>query len=188
MDCSLSGSSIHGIFQARVLEWVAISFSRGSSWPRDRTQVFCIAGRHFTIWATREDPKQKPIQNIQVTQSASPLNLGISALWWLLMWVCLKNVPFIYLIFFKRSLESESEVTQSCLTLCDPMDYSLSGSSIHGIFQARVLEWLAISSSMGSSQPRNWTWVSSIASRWFYCLSHQESPYLLTCINTHLNQ
>ena len=54
MGCSLPGSSIHGIFQARVLEWVAISFFRGSSWPRDRTQVFCIAGRHFTIWATWE--------------------------------------------------------------------------------------------------------------------------------------
>ena len=53
-DCSLPGSSIHGIFQARVLEWVAISYSRGSSWPRDRTQVSHIAGRRFTVWATRE--------------------------------------------------------------------------------------------------------------------------------------
>ena len=56
MDCSLSGSSVHGIFQARVLEWVAISFSRGSSRPRNRTRVSCIAGRRFTIWATREAP------------------------------------------------------------------------------------------------------------------------------------
>ena len=55
MDCSLPGFSIHGIFQARVLDWGAISFSRGSSWPRDRTQVSCIAGRRFTLWATRED-------------------------------------------------------------------------------------------------------------------------------------
>ena len=54
MDCSLPGSSIHGIFQARVLEWVAISFSRGSSRPRDRTQVSHIVGRCFTNWATRE--------------------------------------------------------------------------------------------------------------------------------------
>ena len=57
MDNSLSGSSVHGILQARVLEWVAISFCRGSSWPRDLTQVSCIAGRFFTIWATREAPK-----------------------------------------------------------------------------------------------------------------------------------
>ena len=54
MDCSLPGFSIHGIFQARVLEWVAITFSRGSPWPRDWTQVSCIAGRCFTLWATRE--------------------------------------------------------------------------------------------------------------------------------------
>ena len=53
MDSSLPGSSIHGIFQARVLEWTAISFSRGSSQPRDRTCVSCIADRCFTIWATR---------------------------------------------------------------------------------------------------------------------------------------
>ena len=43
-----------GIFQARVLEWVAMSFSRGSSQPRDRTQVSCIAGGFFTVWASRE--------------------------------------------------------------------------------------------------------------------------------------
>ena len=49
MDCSLPGSSIHGVLQARVLEWAAIAFSRGSSRPRDRTQVSHIAGRHFTI-------------------------------------------------------------------------------------------------------------------------------------------
>ena len=54
MDCSLPGSSVHGIFQARVLEWVAISFSRRSSWPRDWTQVSRIVDRRFTVWATRE--------------------------------------------------------------------------------------------------------------------------------------
>ena len=56
-DCSIPGSSVHGIFKARVLEWVAISFSRGSSWPMDQTQVSCIAGRRFSIWATSETPK-----------------------------------------------------------------------------------------------------------------------------------
>ena len=56
---SLPGFSIHGIFQARVLEWAAISFSRGSSPPRDRTQVSHIAERLFTVWATREAPKIK---------------------------------------------------------------------------------------------------------------------------------
>ena len=54
IDCSLPGFSIHGIFQARVLEWVAISFCRGSSQPRHQTQVSHIVGRHFTILATRK--------------------------------------------------------------------------------------------------------------------------------------
>ena len=54
VHCGLPGFSIHAIFQERVLEWVAISFSRGSSWPRDRTQVSHIADRCFTIWTTRE--------------------------------------------------------------------------------------------------------------------------------------
>ena len=54
MDCSLPGSSLHGILQARVLEWGAISFSRGSSWPRDWTRVSHIPGRYFNLWVTRE--------------------------------------------------------------------------------------------------------------------------------------
>ena len=55
MDGSRPGSSsVHGIPQARIPEWVAIPFSRGSSWPKDWTQVSCITGRFFTIWATRE--------------------------------------------------------------------------------------------------------------------------------------
>ena len=54
VDCSPPGPSVHGIFQARVLEWVAISFSRRSSWPRDRTRVSHIVGRCFTVWATRD--------------------------------------------------------------------------------------------------------------------------------------
>ena len=53
MDCSPLGSSVHGVFQARVLEWAAISFSRGSSQPRDRTWVSHIVDRRFTVWATK---------------------------------------------------------------------------------------------------------------------------------------
>ena len=54
MDCSPSGSSVYWTLQARILEWVAIPFSRVSSWPRDPSCVFCITGWFFTIWATRE--------------------------------------------------------------------------------------------------------------------------------------
>ena len=54
MDCSSPGSSVHGVIQAKILEWVAISFSKGSSRPKDGTQISCTAGRFFTIWAARE--------------------------------------------------------------------------------------------------------------------------------------
>ena len=60
-----------------------------------------------------------------------------------------------------------NEVAQSCLILCDPMDCSLPGSSVHGIFQAKVLEWVAISFSRRSSQPRDRTQVSRIVGRGF---------------------
>ena len=93
MDCSPPGSSVHGILQARILEWAAISFSGG---------IFLTPGIECVspAWADR---------------------------------------------FFTTSTtwerKSESEVAQLCPTLCDPMDCSLPGSFIHGIFQARVLEW-----------------------------------------------
>ena len=61
--CSLSslpGSSVHGILQARILEWVAMPSSRGSSQPRDWTWISCIAGRFFIMWATREVPSHPP--------------------------------------------------------------------------------------------------------------------------------
>ena len=66
MDCSLPVSSVHGILQARILEWVSIPFSRASSWPQDQIQVSHIASRFFIVWVTREiAPKVKML----VTQS-----------------------------------------------------------------------------------------------------------------------
>ena len=73
----------------------------------------------------------------------------------------------------KIEFENESEVAQSCRTLCNPMDCSPPGSSIHRIFQARVLEWGAISFSRGSSQSRDQTRVSRIVGRCFCSLNHQ---------------
>ena len=70
MDCSLPGSSVHGISEVRILKWAAISFSRGSSWFRDWTHVSCI-GRHILYhWANREAPKL----------SLSIMNLALSIL------------------------------------------------------------------------------------------------------------
>ena len=75
-----------------------------------------------------------------------------------------------------------SEVAQPCPTLCDPMDCSLPGSSVHGIFQARMLEWGAISFSRGSSQPRDQPQVSHIVGRRFYLSATREA---LIWINTY---
>ena len=69
-----------------------------------------------------------------------------------------------------------SEVAQSCPTLCDPVDCSLLGSSVHGTFRAIVLEWIAISFSRGSSQPRDQTWVSRIVDRRFTIRVTREVP------------
>ena len=71
---NLPGFSVHGILQARILEWVAISFSRESSRPRDQTWISHIVGRHFTVWATRED--YLLISNIPRNQCSWP------ALWY----------------------------------------------------------------------------------------------------------
>ena len=73
-DCSPPGPSVRGILQARILEWVAIPFSRGSSWPRVRTWVSCITGRFFTVCATREAHHGTP--------QISPFNKGIIVLDW----------------------------------------------------------------------------------------------------------
>ena len=71
----------------------------------------------------------------------------------------------------QNEAESESEIVQSCPTLCHPMDDNLPGSAVHGIFQARILEWAAISFSRGSSQPRDRTWVSNQFCRQYYTSS-----------------
>ena len=73
----------------------------------------------------------------------------------------------INLSSIKRKVKSESEVAQSCLTLCDPMEGSLPGSAMQVLFWARLLEWAPISFSRGSSQPRDQTQVSCMADRHF---------------------
>ena len=89
MDCSLPGSSVHWIFQARILEWVVLPFSRGSSQPRDRTQVSRIAGRFFTSWATREAPgpvKKETVMCLPVLHGAEH-GKGTLHVCWMTSWV-----------------------------------------------------------------------------------------------------
>ena len=104
MDCSLPGSSIHGIFQARILEWVAISFSRRSFWPRDWTQVSHLVGRHFTIWATRDsDIKRNPFKSVLLPILLMKINIFLDAWLWnsFIGWY-LRCIQF-KIFFLKRS-------------------------------------------------------------------------------------
>ena len=120
MNCSPPGSSIRGIFQARVLEWETT---------------------HGLVYFTNaESQRCRDISTQGITKGSK----GEPRISWVFAW-------------------KKSEVAQSCPTLYDPMDCSLSGSSIHEIFQARVLEWIAMSFSRGSSWSRNRTRVSRIA-------------------------
>ena len=76
---------------------------------------------------------------------------------------------------FCHLLVIDLEVTRSCPTLSDHMDCSLLGSCVHGILQARILEWVAILFSRGSFWTKGWTWVSCIGRQILYSLSHLES-------------
>ena len=129
IDHSPPGYSVCRILQARTLEWVATLFSRESSQPRDRIWVSCIAGRFFTIWA---------ISVYSCNEILSILSRLV-----LIEKVQLCSVNFVH-----------AKSHQSCLPLCNPMDYSPPGFSVHGILQARILEWVAMPSSRGSSWPR----------------------------------
>ena len=116
LDCSPSGSSVHGIFQARKLLLLLLS--------RFSCVQLCA-----TPWTA--------------AYQATP-SMGFS-----------RQEDWSELPFPSPMHESESEVTQSCPTLCDPMDCTLPGYSVHGILQARILEWVAISFSRGFSRPRD---------------------------------
>ena len=125
-----------------MLEWVA--FFRGSSQPRDQTQVSCITGGFFTSWATREVQEYWSGYPIH-----SPVDLpdpGIEP-----------GSPALQVDSLPTEL-SAAKSLQSCLTLCDPIDGSPPGSPIPGILHARTLEWVAISFSNA------WKWNVKVKS------------------------
>ena len=137
-SCSIMSNSLwpHGLYSpwnspGQNTGVGSIPFARGSSQPRDQTQVCHIACGFFTSWATRSEVK----------------------------W---------------------SEVAQSCPTLCNTMDCSPLGSSVHGISQARILEWVAISFSRGSSRLRDQTCVSCVGRRILYHWATWEAQCMYT--------
>ena len=131
MACRLPSSAVHGISQARILEWVAISFSRGSSGTREWN---CLLHCRWILYCWAITPVQ-------------------SEKW---KW--------------SHSIMSDS---------LRPVDCSPPGSSVHEILQARILDWVAISFSRGSSRPRDWTQVSLIAGRRFNLWATREALFFL---------
>ena len=101
--------------------------------------------------------------------------------------LCITSLVFVSLIIGSLYLLIESEVAHLCPTLCNPVDCSLPGSSLHGILQARILEWVAIPVSRGSSQPRDRTWVSHIAGRCFNLSATREAYLPITFLQFHLS-
>ena len=96
----------------------------------------------------------------------------------------LRSIPWFYqMCLLKQVLLHVSSVTQLFLALCDPVDCSLPGFPVHGIFQARILEWVAMPSSCGSSQTRDQTWFSCIAGRFFTAEPPGKVHPLLSCWN-----
>ena len=89
------------------------------------------------------------------------------------------NSNYTSIPFFSYCLHDK--LLQSCPTLCDPMDCSLPGSSVQGILQARILEWVAIASSRGSSQPKDRTSISYVSCIGRWVLYHECHHYLLCC-------
>ena len=116
MNCNPPGFSVHEIVQARILEWIAISFSRGSFWSRDQTRVSWVsslAGEFFTS----EPPGKLPGN----PQTHTP---GGARCW-------------------VAAAAAAAKSLQSCSALCDPIDSSPLGSPVPEILQARTLEWVA---------------------------------------------
>ena len=151
MDYSPPSSSVYGILQARILEWVSMPSSRGPFQPRGQTYVsyVCCVGKQVLYQQCHQwSPNDIMLLLLlllscfsrvwlcatpETAAHQAPPSLGFS-----------RQEHWSGLPFPSPMHESESEVTQSCPTLSDPMDCSPPGSSIHGIFQARVLEWGAI--------------------------------------------
>ena len=103
MVCGPPGSSVHGILQARILEWVAIAYSRGSSRPWDRTWVSLTAGRFFTVWTT-SGPKINQSLFLQMPYHLFP----ISEIQFLFHEECWITIPVLYKWYFLRPKVSSS--------------------------------------------------------------------------------
>ena len=152
-----------GILQARKLEWVAMPSSRASSHPRPRTPALQAdslpsepPGKPHLFWISFPSGHYRVLNRFPVLYSR-----------------------FSLVIYFIHAC-MEAKGLQSCPALCDPMDCSPQGSSVHWIFQARTLEWVATPSSRGSSLPRDQiciAYASCIGRQVLYQQHHLGNPF-----------
>ena len=165
IDSSPPGSPVPGILQARTLEWVAISFSSAWKWKvkvKSLSRVRLLA----TPWTAAYKAPPSMGFSRQEYWSGVPLSA---------LSILIKKAEFHSMASLNSTqilaIQFSSVVTQSCLTLCDPMDCSLQRSSVQGIFQARVLEWVAISFSRLMCYLRQklpyWFFVMMLTIHWY---------------------
>ena len=131
MDCSLPGSSAHGIFQARVLEWGAISFS----------EIYI----HTHIKRKKKKSKALVIQLCPTLSDLMDCSLPRSSIHGIFQARVLEWGAIAFSGIYTAAVAAAAKSLQSCPTLCDPIDGSPPGAPIHRILQARTLEWVAIS-------------------------------------------
>ena len=174
IDCSPPGSSVHGISQARILEWVSKYFlAHKKEWNNSNCSNMDGPREYHSKWS-------KPVRERQISYDILPI-CGIFKKWTYFQdrnrvaeienkFMVTKGERGNKLGVWDQHRNTEvkwSEVAQLCPTLCDPVFCSPPGSSIHGILQAIILEWVAISFSRGSSRTRDRTQVSRIVGRCF---------------------
>ena len=190
MDCSLPGSSVHGIFQARILEWVAIYFSRRSSWPRDWVRVSHMVGRHFAIWATREVLVKAMVFPVVIygcegwtIKKAECWRIDAFELW---CWRRLLRVPWTarrsnQSIIKEISPEYSLEYSDWCwssntlTTWCEELTH----------WKRRWCWWERLKARKGDDRgwddwmasPSQWTWVWASSGSWIFMLSLPNYEY-----------
>ena len=195
MDSSLSVSSVHGFLQARTLEWIARPTPTQSAIQEGSNFSFlCLL--HWQMCCLTPVPLGKPTNTYIHTKSRIQLRqIIMHALFFSFLphidhYRALGRVPcVVHQVLISCAVLGEDvySIAQSYLPLCDPMDYNPPGSSVHAVFQARILEWVVISSSRGCFWPRDWTlnrhqtphisWVSCIGRQIIYYPCPLGSPH-----------